>query len=188
MEDGLEILIYLAFLIISIIGGVIKNHNKKKEDERRRARQAENTRRETVAPMPPVGGPVETTNPFEEFLRRQLEQYEEPEEYFPGNIPEEQTAEFEPAPTMQYKAEEPTTMDKAFEFEGAAAFESTSNAMIVDHINVADVHDNGEIKDLEAFQYDAIEDDDITAMQEEIANFEASKAVVYSEILKHPVY
>lgn len=199
MEDGIEILIYIFFIVVSIVGGLIKNVSKKKEEERQRARRAEAAQRAPSASMPPVSGPKETINPFEEFLRRQLEQYEEPEEEILDTIPtvrsqpvdvipERESTPIDTVPTFNSSSIEMTPISMELANEGISAFEPIPHDFNAEKYFEKDFSLSSEIKDLEKFEYDAIAGDDLTLMQEEIAGFEVSKAVIYSEILKRPVY
>jgi hypothetical protein len=197
MDDAIQILIYVLFIVVSIVGGIIKNNNKKKEEEaqRQKRRTISNSDIPPTA-MPPMSGPENTVNPFEEFLRRQLEQYEEPEEepidVIPGYetpidvipahetpidiiLPEGKPIEFTPGKSEFYK-------------EGVSVFDTTSKEFSYDSILAEDFSSHSEIKDMEAFEYDEIKYGDLSELQEEVADFDASKAVIYSEILKRPVY
>jgi hypothetical protein len=200
MDKGIDLWIYIFFIIVSVIGGIIKNISKKKEEE------AQRQRRKTVAnqdvpstSMPPISGPQKTTNPFEEFLRRQLEQFEEPEEepldniptYKPqpiDTIPSVKTQPIDTIPTGKSPSIEYTPMNLEAVNEGEAAFESTTKEIYSDTIFENGFSFSNEIADQKAFEYDTIAKGDLTELHEEMVEFDASQAVVYSEILRRPIY
>lgn len=200
MDDGIEILIYIFFILISVIGGIVKNVSKKKEEERKRNRRAETVQRETDSSLPPVGGPQTTVNPFEEFLRRQLEQFEEPvEEEVLDSVPTVKSQPIDSIPTSKSQPIDtvPSYINPPVEYtplkselivEGVSAFESAENKSYTDNYFEKDFSLKSEIKDLEKFEYDAIAKGELTDIHEEMAEFEALKAVIYSEIIKRPVY
>jgi hypothetical protein len=193
MDDKINILVYVLFIAISIIGGIIQNANKKKAEEARRQQQKSGPQKSPSTAMPPISGPRETTNPFEEFLRRQLEQLNNPEEHKPEEeepvykpLPVEIKPERKPIPSTLNPIDEFSPMDKNALKEGEAAFESTAREIFSDNIYEKEFTLSNEIKDLEAFDYNLISKGELIEVQE--MDFDISKAIVYSEILKRPAY
>lgn len=178
--DGLQIFIYLLVIIASIIGGIVKNSAKKKEEQQRRERQAEAKKRMATEVQEPE--PKSSSNPFEEFLRRQLEEFEE--EPFVDDVLVE-----EPSDTVV----EPSANPKKH-IEGNAAFDSTDQALLSDNMkeegfsisnSIEEIENEGEVYN---FSYDNISEDEITDVKDEEEFFNARKALIYSEIFKRPEY
>jgi hypothetical protein len=199
MDDKINIYVYILFIAISIVGGLIKNYNKKKEEERQKARRLETAKNAPQDSMPPIGGPVTTTNPFEEFLRRQLEQFEEPEEEPLDNIPTYRTKPIDSIPTEISVPIDTIPATKSIPIdtvtanfdpskEGVSAFETSAHDFNAEKYFEKDFSLSSEIRDLEKFEYNAIDENDLTDIHEVVADFDATKAIIYSEILMRPVY
>jgi hypothetical protein len=174
--DGLQIFIYLLVIVASIVGGIVKNSAKKKEEAQRRARQAEAKRRVATEDNEPKPKP---SNPFEEFLRRQLEEFEE------VPVEEEEIVEV---------VSEPDVNTKEKYTEGNAVFNSTSNALLSDNMKEEGFSISNSLEELENegevynFSYEEITEDEITDKKDEEEFFNARKALIYSEIFKRPEY
>jgi hypothetical protein len=191
MDDKINILVYVLFIAISIIGGIIQNANKKKAEEARRQQQKSGPQKSPSTAMPPISGPRETTNPFEEFLRRQLEKMEEPEEEKPVFKSQPVEVKIERKPLVEKTStlspiDEFIPMDKNALIEGEAVFESTAREILSENIYQKDFTLSDEIKDQEAFDYNLISKGDLIEVEE--IDFDISKAIVYTEILKRPAY
>lgn len=175
--DGLQVFIYLIVIVASIIGGIVKNSAKKKEEEQRRTRQAEAQQRvNTEEPVPPQ----KSSNPFEEFLRRQLEEFED------GSKEERDIVEIEEEPVVPVVDEE--------YIEGNAVFSTTEEALLSDNMKEKDFSISDSLKqannegEVYNFNYNEIAEDEIADQIEKEVFFDARKALIYSEIFKRPKY
>lgn len=187
MEDSKDLIIYLIFIAISILASVYKSITKKREDQKR----AETARRQQEMMEDEVPG--ETVNPFEEFLKRQFEEFEEPEENYPLPEPVNETVVDEPVKPQVHRAKEPIldTITK----EGMASFQNTTDAMSSATV-VGSIHQFGMFPEAEAAAATTIRDEihlvDIAVIDQEeednIPEFDAVNAVIFSEILRRKDY
>ena len=193
MDDGFEILIYILFIVVSILGGLYKNYAKRKEEEARRLKrqqadgeytesqssnrerefQSEFEERSQQEPQRPV------TNPFEEFLRQQMEIIEEP-------VPEP------PEEVVLSESQENKLNLDSVGIEGAAVFESTANELLSDNMQEQDFSITNSIESIESlgevynYDYNKITDNEISDIESVIEEFDGKKAIIYAEILKRP--
>lgn len=180
MEDAFEILIYVVFIVISLIGGLYKNYAKKKEEQRKR--QAPTVQYDESDEYNTVPGPLDEPqtapkrNPFEEFIRQQLEMNEP-----------------EPRVVKEFEVEDSTDLVnkakiEASKKEGNAVFQSTAQEIISDNMNDPDFS----ITDYFATEIspisNSIKDGEISDVDDLMSNFDLKKAVVYSEIVNRPKY
>jgi ATPase subunit of ABC transporter with duplicated ATPase domains len=170
MEDILEIIIYLAIFLASIVGGLYKNYSKKKEDERRRQRQANQPQPQIAEEEDAMFEEPRETIPssLEEFLQRQFEMdMSEPEK-----VEAEPEADYEEAIVSETQAK-----------EGVAAFEATEQALLSDNMKEEGFSITKKLNERELASEgigNAISDFDYN---QEIDDFELRKAVIYSEII-----
>jgi hypothetical protein len=179
MDNNFDLIVYILFIVASIVGGIIQNNNKKKAEVKRQQRKAEFNPYEEkqVTNMPPESTPPIPTNPLEEFLRRTLEEFQEPA-----------YEEEKPVPTpaieqMVPKAEiKPEIID--YTAEGAEAFEATKNESFSKNIFDQNITLSSLIKDADRFEYTLPPTDNTDNENALEPEFDAREAVIYSEILK----
>jgi hypothetical protein len=180
MDDGLEIFVYLFFIIASIIGAVVKNSAKRKEEERRKAQRGA-AARNNVPTYENTGEKKKAGSMLEEFIRQQLEEFEVPENRKPQEILVDE-------PALDSKEE------KYIKEEGNAVFDSTDAALLSDNMREENFSISDSISDLEKtgevynFNYNKIAEDEISDVQKKEEFFDARKALIYSEIFKRPEY
>lgn len=173
MDDIFEVLIYLLFIGASVIGGIYKNYAKKKEEERKRQRIQEAASQGNVADHDiEVKSAPSAPRTIEDFLREQFELEMEPEK-----------------PQKEIVVEsEPEIKSEASEKEGVAAFENTTDTLLSDNLNDKDFSISNEIDKHEKQSKILLEeiDDSSSTIFSEDEEFDARKAVIYSEIMKRP--
>lgn len=174
MGDRLEIFIYIAFVVLSLAGGLYKNYAKKKENERERQRKLDaNQYKPSEIPVPP---PRRSSNPFENFLREQFDLMEEPKTSTVAN-------EMSP-PIINENPK--TEQAQSIISEGVPAFENTAQGLMSDNMPEEDFSLPEELKDMEEFNYN-LSDEERSSMEESFI-FDAKYAVIYSEILRKPAF
>lgn len=175
MDDGIELFIYLAFLLLSLVGGIYKNINKKKEKERQRQQNSIPNSKTYPATPPPIPKPIkQNTNPFEDFLKEKSDIEEEhPVVSFKDFITENKKS-------FKTKSEK----ERIVRSEGLSAFESTTEALLSDNMYEDDFSITDEVNSILEFDYNKSEIS--SATNDTLFDFDAKKAVIYAEILKRP--
>lgn len=193
MDDIVQVIFYIVIVLAGIAGPLIKNSKARKEQEAQRARRQQQMRhqeeqtsieQEVVENQP--SRPIPKTNPFEEFLRQQLEEFGEPEEHY---ATEEELVQ-------KSEIEEEVPVDTVVS-EGTAAFESTTDSMLSDNMSeegfsisesVANVVDSSSDNDIYNYDYSDLKESEISDKNTEVESFDAKKALIYSEIFKRPKF
>jgi len=167
MDDFFEVLIYLLFIGASVIGGIYKNYAKKKAEERKRQQMSEvvphsDYKEQEVKSQPSMPKSIE------DYLREQFEFEMETEEVSEANI--------EPEPDL--KPEAPKK-------ERVAAFEKTTDTLLSDNLQDKDFSISDEIDKHErnSDKLFAEIDDSHSPIFSDEEEFDAQKAVIYSEIM-----
>ncbi len=178
MEDRLEVIIYVAFILLSAFGSIYKSYSKKKAEqaakEKRRQTLDYNTTATQQAPIPEIRK-ESTTKTFpsslEEFLKQQFEMEEEVEE---SEVPKEIVSD-----KLKTKATESN--------EGKAVFESTSEELLSDDMNRKDFSITEMLKNREPVLLEDEENSDINNCESgrkyQLCDFDLKQAVIYSEII-----
>ena len=174
MEDYIEILIYLLFIVASVVGGLYKNYAKKKEEKARQNRTQQPDLQNP--PETPYGQthqePTRVPTTLEEFLQQQFEQDIE--------IVEEQE-EFANEPEALEEEEE--VLDSPVVKEGSAVFSSTSKSILSDNMKDVDFSITEALEQQESPIYgDEIKDENEN-INLDFNELELRKAIVYSEII-----
>ncbi len=183
MEDILQLLLYLVIVLAGIAGPLIKNNRARKEQEAQKARkQQQLDEGDIVIPetenVPP--GPTSSSNPFEEFLRQQLEEFQEPKEEL---ISEETVTE----------PEQRQVLVDSVVSEGTSAFKSTADSLLSDNMeengfsiseSVSNIGDSE--NKIYNYNFSEIKDGEISDKKIDKESFNLKKALIYSEILKRP--
>ncbi len=182
MDDYIEILIYVLFIAVSIIGGLYKNYAKKKEEQMRRtvAREREMQPEYPTPKASPSGRPTIPTT-LEEFLAQHFDIETEEEEETPELVESKYEKPLKDLP-----------LDSIETPEGTPAFETTRKTLLSDINNESDYSRKGM---LESQVMDELDEDFIKTSEKELYNqkeevfhFDAMQAVIYSEILKRQEY
>lgn len=180
-EDLLDILPYAILILISIIGGVVKNLEKKKSEQQKRYEaDSRDYTFEDEKPQPEK----RPLSPLEEFLRRQIEQVDSAPENGTQYI-DTDDEDIIPDETDR-KQEIYEKSDTNGAVEGTAVFESTSDSMLSDNMNEPDFSISDEVRDMEVFNYD--KEEEIPEDESILEDFDPLKAVLYSEIISRPKF
>ncbi len=178
MEDRLEVIIYVAFILLSALGSIYKNYSKKKNEQ-----AAKEKRNRVDYRNPPPASPMANPNPrktvspkpfptsIEEFLKQQFE----PEE---DELIEE--------PEIRDKIVSNEDKSKTF-IEGDAAFETTNEELLSDNMKEKNFSITEMLKKRESvlLENDEISDENgsESLAENQIGEIDLKQAVIYSEII-----
>jgi hypothetical protein len=174
MDDFGEVLIYILFILVSIIVGIYKSSAKKKEEQQRQmnkpvAQSAQNQNTEQV----PERSKFPTS--IEEFIRQQLEMEQLTE-------PIEDELEFDMDESQE------GTVDKIEKEEGIPVFNNTSETLLSDNMK-----DDGftitsalEDQDIASSEISSFDHDPAFTDGNEEESFDLQAAVIHSIILDRP--
>ncbi|QQS52256.1 MAG: hypothetical protein IPM71_05840 [Bacteroidota bacterium] len=178
MEDYIEILIYVLFIAVSVIGGLYKNYAKKKEEQMRRTvvREREVEPEYSKPYASPTERPIIPTT-LEEFLAQHFDLETVEEEKEPESI------------EGNYKdRKQEIPLDRVESTEGTAVFESTRETLLSDINNESDYSRKGMLQSqvMEEIDEDFIKTSEKALYDQKVEefHFDAKQAVIYSEILK----
>lgn len=183
MEDAFEFIIYLIFIVLSLVGGLYKNYTKKKAEERQRQQTPSQVdQQEEYTDV--YNDPFEEydtepkRNPFEEFIRQQLEGAET------ETVLEEPT----PQPYVETETQKPefSKTQVASAKEGNAVFESTNKELISDELLKHDFSISEHLEKYNDEISDVIGANEIKDENQLLDEFDLKKAVIYSEIIRRP--
>lgn len=173
MDDIFEVLIYILFIGASVIGGIYKNYAKKKAEEQKRQGMQEAVSEQRIG-EPNTKPENRTSMPrsLEDFLRDQFEM--EMETVEDSEIEENETHVKEPEKEASAK-------------EGVAAFENTTTSLFSDNMQDEGFSITNAINNQEESGIFMEEiGDESSGIFNDDEEFDAKKAIVYSEILKRP--
>lgn len=182
MEDSFEIIIYIIFIALSLLGGLYKNYAKKKAEQQQRQSPPPDIDEVDIhdyhTEPPEEYQPTPKRNPFEEFIRQQLEAAE-PE-------PQPVSVEIEEPEISESKSQKANILLDSSTKEGAAVFKSTSEELVSDNMHEPDFSISDPFIDESSPITDMIADEEIAQVNKVRAEFDLKKAVIYSEILSRP--
>lgn len=185
MEDAFEFIIYLVFIVLSLVGGLYKNYAKKKAEQRQRqqTQSQEDTHEEyPEAYSDPFEEPDthQKRNPFEEFIRQQLEVVE------PETMVEE--APKPPPEVKETLMPDLSASQQASTKEGNAVFESTNQELISDELLKPDFSITEHLEQNSDEIKDVIGMDEIKDENQLLEAFDLKEAIIYSELIRRPEY
>jgi len=175
MEDITELLIYIAFIVLSMIGGLYKNYAKRKAEEKKMMRREED-HVISDSHVPTQAEEKQVTNPFEEMIRKGME------DFFEEPVAEESIAD------------ESEIVGTEISKEGEAVFNVTEEELLSDNMREEGFSITDELAEKEKSDVDSIKDTEYKYKEEELKemsimdNFDPVDAIIYSEIMQRPNY
>lgn len=168
MDDFIEILVYIVFILLTIVGSVYRNQQKKKEFERKKNNIPGTAGTGSVEMEERIPG-----NNFPPIFDFEPELIEE-------KVPQEILVETE-VERSPVEATVPESIES--EIEGASAFKSTESELLSD-----DLQEEGEDFDLTKHLEEEFKFEESAIEEESDFDFDPVKAVIYSEILNRRDY
>jgi hypothetical protein len=182
MDDSFELIIYIIFIALSLVGGLYKNYAKKKAEQSKRQSpppafddtdiQDYNTEpQDEYKPSPRI-------NPFEEFIRQQLEETK------PEPKPIQKVVEEPKIPENKYQSAS-SKLDVILN-EGNASFQNTAKELVSDNMFEPDFSISDPFAQESSPITDMIFQEEIGNRKNAIDDFDLKKAIIYSEIINRP--